>query len=261
MRLILLFLLTAVLLVGETFKLYLKDGSYHIVREYQLQPDRIRYYSTERGDWEEIPKELVDLDKTERERKAKDDAALKEAREQDEEEKAERELRREIEAIPMNVGAYYREDDKVKALAMADYQVITDKKRKAIQIMTPVPLVPGKASVVIKGEHSKFVVHENRPNFYMRLAKQERFGIIAVSPKKDSRIVENISIVPVAKQALEERKQMDTFQQELGNGLYKVWPEKPLNPGEYALAEYSDTGDTNDIQLLIWDFAYQPTGT
>jgi hypothetical protein len=120
--------------------------------------------------------------------------------------------------------------------------------------------VPGKASVIIKGDRSKFIVREPRPNFYMRLAKEERFGIIAVSPKKDSRVVENVSIVPVAKQALEDRKQIETFQQELANGLYKVWPEKPLSPGEYALAEYSDTGDSKDIQLLVWDFAYQPGG-
>ena len=61
----------------ETFKLYLKDGDFHLVREYQLQGDRIRYYSTERGDWEEIPKQLVDLEKTERERKTKDEEIAK----------------------------------------------------------------------------------------------------------------------------------------------------------------------------------------
>ena len=33
---------------------------------------------------------------------------------------------------------------------------------------------------------------------------------------------------------------------------------KALTPGEYALIEYSDTADAGDIQLLVWDFAYQP---
>ena len=69
MRVILLLLVAATVLLGETFKLYLKDGSYHAVREYQVQGDRVRYYSTERGEWEEIPLELVDLSKTEHERK------------------------------------------------------------------------------------------------------------------------------------------------------------------------------------------------
>jgi len=108
---------------------------------------------------------------------------------------------------------------------------------------------------VIQEEHSKFKVSESRPSFYLRLAKEERFGIIRLTSKKNARVVENVAIVPVSKESVEERKQIDTFQQQLGNGLYKIWPEKTLEPGEYALVEYSDTGDKSDIELLIWDFA------
>lgn len=250
--------MAALLLFGETFKLYLKDGDYHVVREYQVLGDRIRYYSTERGEWEEIPKELVDLDKTERQRKGKAEEATKEAREEDEEEKAERAQRREIAAIPMDSGAYYKAGDRVKALALADYQIVTNKKRRTLQVLSPVPLVPGKASVVIQGDRSKFVVNDDRPDFYLRLVKQERFGIIGLTPKKNLRVVENISMIPVTKQNVEDRKQMDTFQQELASGLYRVWPEKPLTPGEYALVEFSDDTENNEIDLLIWDFAYTP---
>ncbi len=256
-RAILLLLLAATLLLGTTFKLYLKDGSYHAVREYQVQGDRVRYYSTERGEWEEIPVELVDLTKTERERKAVAQGQITTAHEEDEEEKAEREQRREIASIPMEAGAYYKTDSKMEAVPVADYQVITDKKRRVLQMVSPVPLIPGKASVVIKGERAKFSVNDDRPSFYLRLEKEERFGIVRLTPKKDVRVVENISIIPVAKQAMEERKQMDTFEQQLADGLYRVWPEKALTPGEYALIEFSDANDTDDVRLLIWDFAYQ----
>ena len=69
------------------------------------------------------------------------------------------------------------------------------------------------------------------------------------------RIVEDISIIPVTKESIEQPKQTDTFQQELSEGLYRIWPQKTLAPGEYALVEFSDHDDPNDIELLIWDFA------
>jgi hypothetical protein len=256
-RVVAVLLLVSILGFGETLKLYLKDGGYHAVREYQVQGDRVRYFSTERGDWEEIPKELVDLEKTERERKVKSEELTKEARAQDEEDQAERALRKEIQSIPIESGAYYKQDEKIETLPSAEFQVITDKKRKAIMMISPVPLIPGKATVVIKGERAKFVVKEPRPNFYFRLSKEERFGIVKLTPKKNVRVVENISIIPVSKEAYEERKQMDTFQQQLAPDLYKIWPEKPLGSGEYAIIEFSDSGDQTDLQLLIWDFSVE----
>lgn len=259
MRVVLLFLLAASLLFGETFKLYLKDGGYHLVREYKVEGDRVRFYSTERSQWEEMPVTLVDLEKTEREHSAREERAQEVAHEQSEEDQALREQRREIASIPSDPGGYYNQDGHVNALKVADYQVITSKKRKTLQVLSPIPLVPGKASVVIKGSHSAFVINEARPSFYMRLAKEERFGIIRLTPKKDARVVENISIIPVSKEAMEERKQMDTFDQQLAEGLFKIWPEKPLEPGEYALVEFADSEDQQDIELLIWDFAVAST--
>jgi hypothetical protein len=223
-----------------------------------VQGDRVHYFSTERGDWEDIPLELVDLEHTEKERKTKDAEVVKESREESDEAKALREERKEISAIPADPGAYFKVGSKIDTLLIADYQVVTDKKRKVIQILSPVPLVPGKASVVIKGDHAAYVIKETRPNFYLRMDEQKRFGIITLTPKKGQRIVENISVMAIANQATEERNQMETFEQDLGMGLFKVWPEKDLAPGEYALVEFADTGEVKDIQLVIWDFAIRP---
>lgn len=255
MRVVLLLLLSAALLLADTFKLYLKEGGYHAVREYSVQGDRVHYFSTERGEWEDIPLDLVDLEKTEKERKVKDDVISKQTKQDEEEERALREQKREIASIPMNPGAYFKSGEKVETLPSADYQVVTNKKRKTLQVLSPVPLVPGKASVVIKGEHSTYSLTEARPNFYLRLDQERRFGIIALTPKKGQRIVENISIAPVVNMASEERKQSATFEQDLGNGLFKIWPEHDLEPGEYALVEFTDKGDVNDVDLTIWDFS------
>ena len=255
-RVFVVLLLAASVLFGASFKLYLKSGDYQLVREYKVDGDRLRYYSTERSQWEEIPAALCDLTKTEREKHRVVADQQKEAKLVDEEEQLERKQRHELEQIPMNPGAYFVEGDQVKSLEYAESTVVTNKRRQVLKVITPIPMVSGKATVQIKGEHAKFVVHSDEPEFYIRLEKQERFGMLELTPTKGVRIVESIDIMPISNENFENPKQVPVFQREMSSGLFKVWPEKPLAPGEYAVVEFTE----GEVNLRIWDFAYQPGG-
>lgn len=240
---------------AANLKLYLKDGSYHVVREYKVEGDRVRYYSVERSDWEEIPLELADLKKTESEVQQREETRKEEAVALDAEEKAERAARREKDRVPQEIGVYLVEGDTLRTIKQAESKVQTSKGRNILKVLSPLPVVAGKATVELDGEASANVVAVDRPEFYIRLGAPERFGIVRLEreKKRGSRVVDKISIIPVTKEMIDELNDVEIFRKQVDEGLYKIWPQNPLEPGEYAVVEYTP----GKVNFLIWDFAYR----
>lgn len=250
MRKLLLLLCVSVLtLSAANFKLYLKDGGFQLVREYKVDGDRVQYYSVERSDWEDIPTDLVDLKRTDSEAAARKQTLDKQAQELADEAEAARETRQEILKIPRDPGVYQLEDGKLRIFNAAECTVHNSKGRNVLKAMIPVIL--GKATLDTPGEHSQNVVKDRSPEFFLQLSEFESFGMVKLTPAKGQRNVEQISIIPVAKEMEETRTMVQTFTTQLSdNGLYKIWPQDPLPPGEYAIVEYSE----GKVNIQVWDF-------
>jgi len=252
MRLLSLFLVLAATLLAANFKLYLKDGTFHVVREYKVDGERVRYYSVERSDWEEIPAELLDLKRTESENSANAAKLAEQTKIISEEDKARRQQEKEIMKIPQDPGAYMIEDNKLRIFPVAESKVHTNKGRSVLKVLSPIPLVAGKATVEVDNSHSTNILKEPRPEIYIQLSADERYGIIKLTPKGEVRIADRLSIVPVTKEVVDEIDEVAIFRKQLtDNFLYKIWPEEPLANGEYAVVQFTP-GKTN---MQIWDFA------
>src|SRR5215472_11472502 len=170
---------------GSNHRLILKDGSYQIVRKYEIVGDRVRYLSLERGgDWEEMPESLVDWDATRKwERDHADQTAygddsspaMKEAENIDKEEAAER--NEQSARMPeVAKGLELPDQDSVFALdtfqgtpelveLLANTVGVDAKTHHGLSTLNP--LAGQRASIELPGAHARIHLHVNDPAIYI----------------------------------------------------------------------------------------------
>jgi hypothetical protein len=240
-------------------RLYLKDGSYQLVKSYEVQGDRVRYYSLERSEWEEVPVSMVDFDATK-----KGEAAQKELQ------KKQLEAARALDErhynnieptgfeiapgfrLPTSEGVYAFDGERVVPMVQSSGEVVKDKKRFALSLALPAPLLKNRDLVVLDGAHAAVRFHATRPAFYVQFAdmKPDSIMLMPVTEKKDLRIIEKVqSGIGVGKSG-EEREQIPLERREIKPGLILLHPLEPLAPGEYALGELL----SQKLNLEVWDF-------
>jgi hypothetical protein len=234
-----------------TIRLYLTDGTYQSVREYEVKQDRVRFFSTERGEWEEIPVDLVDLKRTKAEQKEHEEAIRAESAATRAEDRAIREMQREAARVPQDPGVYWINGAALTPLKQAEPKVVSNKRRSILKAISPIPIVAGKSTVELDGESAALAIGQERPEFYIRLAAEERFTIVRLHPKKGVRLVETWNVIPVSKELIQEHDAVEIFRYQADDGLYKIWAQKPMPAGQYAVIEYTEgKGNTR-----VWDFA------
>jgi hypothetical protein len=246
------FLLLASAVASAADRLYLKDGTYQLTNQYEVKTDRVRYYSTERGEWEEIPLELVDVDRTKGELADRASQVAADAKAEAEERAAEKLEKKQIASIPTQPGAYYIRGDAMDPLKQAESKIVNNKTRSVLRVLSPIPTVPGKSTVELDGEHAPLHLTDVRPEFYFRLSDYEGVEIVRLTPKKGGRVVENVSILQLKSDRIVDEKldKVETFKKQEADLLFRIWPEKPLAPGEYAVIQYTE----GKLDPQIWDF-------
>jgi hypothetical protein len=179
-------------------RLILKDGSYQVVRQYQIVGDRVRYFSAERAQWEELPADLVDWDATKKWELnhaapvAGDEVspAMKEAEAVDREEAAER---NEENARMPEVAKGLNLPDEDGVFVLDTYHgtpelvtllpvLLNMRARTRHGVSTLNPEALSRANLELEGEHAKVHLHVDDPVFYFSLDVPEEQEPVLTNP-------------------------------------------------------------------------------
>jgi hypothetical protein len=160
-------------------RLILKDGSYQLVSKYEVKGDRVRYYSSEREEWEELPNSLVDWAATEKYEKDRAAAASSpEAVQLDKE--LEHEAEKEEAALPL-VAPGLRLPEPTGVFLLDNFQgepQILEMQQSAGDINRNTktnifrgavnPIAGLKVTVELEGAHAKIQAHVEVPSLYIK---------------------------------------------------------------------------------------------
>jgi len=164
-------------------RLILKDGSYQLVREYNIVGDRVKYLSEERSDWEELPVSLVDWDATRKweQAHAEDQEPSPGMEEAEAVDKEETEARDEQRARTPTVSPGLNLPDQDGVFVLDTYHgtpelvelpstdISLDRREKhGLGVLNP--MAGETADMELEGAHSRIHLHVNDPAIYLSLA-------------------------------------------------------------------------------------------
>jgi hypothetical protein len=241
-------------------KLYLKDGSYQLVSHYEVRGDRVRYYSVERSQWEELPTSLVDFDATTRVQKGEttqQQKALEEAKQIDKErfERLAADTGLELAPgihLPKEEGVFAFDGTRVIRMVQCSAEVVTDKKRALLSKALPAPILKSRGLAVLAGREAAVRIFVEQPAFYAQLSDGSgaRIELMEVRSGKEVRVLERVEQSARGGKSSEERTAIPLERTEVAPGLFKLRPTQPLSKGEYALGELVQ----DKLNLEVWDF-------
>lgn len=242
-------------------KLVLKDGSYQMVRSYERNGDRVRYFSLERNEWEEVPAALVDWKATDETNKQDQAEGLEKAKEAGEAERAAvaANFGPEIAPgvhLPDEDGIFVLLNGKPQALPRQEAKARVDKGRVLANVILPAPVLKNRTLVEIPGAAAAIRLDASPPALYAngRARDDSRYVLVRLKPKGDKRQVEAILTNIIGRNPKHSGDYIELDSQTLAPNIYRLAPRRPLAPGDYAVLEFLG----NDLNMHMWDFGVGP---
>lgn len=242
-------------------KLILTDGSDQIVREWQRNGERVRYFSLERNEWEELPASLVDWKATEEANRAEQAATAEKAAEaaQIERENKQEWLGPELVPgvrLPNNSdGLFVVADGKPLPLPKQQAGSRLDKGRLAANVALPIPVLKSRTLVEIPGARAAVRLAAPLEALFAagRARDDSRYALALLKPKGNVRQVETIEVGMLGRNPTHAGDYLELDSQTIAPGVFKLTPRRPILPGEYAVVEFIG----KDLNMYMWDFAVE----
>lgn len=281
-----IFMVASLSLIAQqkTKRLILKDGSYQSVTQWQIVGDRVRYYSAERYDWEEVPATLVDWPATEKYNQESESqrAALAQrignhAGKEDETTEPDSPMAAPGLRLPDGGGVFlldtYQSQPQLVEIAQNGGELNRHTGRNILRAAINPLALSAKQTIELPGEHAKVQSHVAQPAIYVDVetaseseplarpspsAKDtwpaERYGIVRLEKKNGARVVGNLNVAVYGKVSQKENW-IRTTSTRVGDWV-KITLSEALPTGEYAVVELLDK---NQINLYVWDFGVDPS--
>lgn len=275
-------------------RLILKDGSYQLATKWEVNGNRVRYYSAEREDWEEVPNDMVDWAATDkwaadRAKGVPSPGAAEVDKEYAAEKKAEEERTPHVAPglrLPEDGGVAlldtYKGQPQLIALDQNGGELNKNTKSNMLRAAIN-PIASAKETIELPGRNAKVQAHVAMPSIYINVEQQnqldreldaqqpekpisagkekeagdvsaDRFKLVRVEQKGGKRVVGNLKVAVYGKVS-QETKLVPTTMQQLTGGWVKITPSAALTTGEYAMVEYLGKQGLN---LAVWDFGVNP---
>jgi len=271
-------------------RLILKDGSYQLVTKWEVKGERVRYFSAERSEWEEVPNSLVDWAATEqfqKDRDARGSLPNSVALERETEAEGAREQARSPVVSPglrlpseatVVLFDQFNSQPQLAELEQSGVEV-TRRPSKSVLHGAINPVAGAKQDIELEGLHARVQAHLPRPVIYVNTdlggdkdpnpeparsagpapppppGSGRDFRLVHLEPRAGRRVVGEIKI-GLSGTPTEQEQLISVDTAPLSGGWVKLTPRADLAVGEYAVVEMLGNEGMN---TQVWDFGVNPS--